>query len=425
MSQRSILTSGPPILACHACAAIHEVLPVAHGKVADCRACGSPLYRGKGDRLEVPLALNLAALLLLIVAHAFPIITFKLEGQEQVATLLTGPLMLYERGYWPLAILVFLACSAIPGLRTVMGIAVLGPLAAGHRPAYGPRLLRWIEVLAPWAMMEVYILGLIVGYVKLSDLATLAPGLSLFAFMCLIIVLMLVETRLDPRVVWERFAPQARAGLLQMAPRGVLACHDCGQVVAVPAEPEYASCPRCAAHLHRRKPGAVARAWALALTAIILYIPANLLPVMTVVFFGHGEADTIMSGVIALIQGGMIPVAALIFFASITVPVLKLLGLIYLLISVQRGSVRNARQRTLAYRIIEGVGRWSMVDIFMISILVALVNLGAIATIVPGDGALAFAAVVVLTMIAAGTFDSRLIWDARQARGLRDAAVRA
>ena len=149
-------------------------------------------------------------------------------------------------------------------------------------------------------------------------------------------------------------------------------------------------------------------------TAAILYIPANLLPVMTVIYFGRGEPDTILSGVKELIEAGMWPVALLVFFASITVPVLKLIGLTFLLITVQRRSTWRLRDRGLMYRIIEQVGRWSMVDIFMISILVALVNLGAIATIEPGVGAICFAAVVIITMFASMSFDPRLIWDAEE-----------
>jgi paraquat-inducible protein A len=154
-------------------------------------------------------------------------------------------------------------------------------------------------------------------------------------------------------------------------------------------------------------------------------VPANLLPVMTVISFGKGSPDTIISGVILLIQLGSWPVAALIFFASITVPVLKMLAMIYLLISVQRGSTWRQRDRTLLYRITEAVGRWSMVDIFVIGILVALVNLGSIATIEPGLGAICFASVVVLTILAAMSFDPRLIWDLEKASDARHAPARA
>ncbi len=171
---------------------------------------------------------------------------------------------------------------------------------------------------------------------------------------------------------------------------------------------------RCGTALHWRKTNGFNRAWALVITGFILYIPANVYPIMTVISFGKGAPDTIMSGVIHLIEAEMWPLALLVFFASVTVPVMKLLGMVFLLISVQLKSSWRPRDRTLLYRIVEAVGRWSMIDIFMISILAALVKLGAIATIEPGVGATSFAAVVVITMIAAMCFDPRSIWDAME-----------
>ena len=143
-------------------------------------------------------------------------------------------------------------------------------------------------------------------------------------------------------------------------------------------------------------------------------LPANLYPVMTVIYFGEGEPDTILSGVVRLVQNGMIPIAILVFVASIVVPMLKLLGLMLLLLTVQRRWQLNKRQCTTLYRVIEVIGAWSMLDLFMISILVTLVDLGAVATISAGTGATAFATVVVLTMLAAMSFDPRLIWDLQE-----------
>ena len=191
---------------------------------------------------------------------------------------------------------------------------------------------------------------------------------------------------------------------------GYLHCHVCHRL-SKPQAP-HPCCPRCGAALHARKPDSLTRTWALTLTAYILYIPANLLPVMSVTMSGKGEPDTIMSGVKELALGGMWPLALLVFFASVTVPVLKLLALTYLLLSVQFKSHWRPRERTVLYRITECVGRWSMIDIFVIAILVALVKLGALATIEAGAGAVAFGGVVVVTMFAAMSFDPRLIWDA-------------
>jgi paraquat-inducible protein A len=142
-----------------------------------------------------------------------------------------------------------------------------------------------------------------------------------------------------------------------------------------------------------------------------MMVPANIYPIMTVVYLGRGEPDTIMSGVIHLAQAGMYPIAILVFVASIAVPLMKLLGIMVLLLAVQRHWQLSARQCALMYRIIEFIGRWSMLDLFMISILVTLVDLGSIATITAGPGASAFATVVVLTIFAALSFDPRLIWD--------------
>lgn len=194
---------------------------------------------------------------------------------------------------------------------------------------------------------------------------------------------------------------------------GLIGCHTCALLVRgheTGGQPP--PCPRCGTPLHSRKPASLTRTWALVLTAAILYIPANLLPIMTVIRFGRGEPDTILSGVQHLIESGMWPLAILIFFASVMVPVIKLAVLVFLLLSIQHRFRWCPKDRTTLYRIMEMFGHWSMVDIFLISILTALVQLGTLTSVEPGDGATFFGAVVVLTMLAAKSFDPRLIWDA-------------
>jgi paraquat-inducible protein A len=401
-------------MACHDCGLLHHLRALPPGSAASCTRCGAVLYRRKSDSIDRTLMLTLAALILFVVANSFPFLTFKLEGRATTMTLMTGVLQLYEDGMWPLALLVFGATILVPLAKLVATTYVLLPLRFGRRVWGLARVFRATEIMHPWAMMEVFLLGVIVAYVKLSDLAKLELGIALFAFIALILIMIAAEVALDPREVWDRLGRQAATRSLTGKDSGSLVgCHACDQVCRLP-HGGHASCPRCGAALHRRKPHSLARTWALVIAACILYIPANLLPVMTVTSFGQGEPDTILSGVKVLIAAGMWPVALLVFFASITVPVLKIVAMIFLLISVQRRSRWRPRDRTVLYRVVESVGRWSMVDIFMISILVALVNLGAIASIVPGPGALAFAAVVVLTMIAAMSFDPRLIWDAQE-----------
>ncbi|MBF0509957.1 MAG: paraquat-inducible protein A [Deltaproteobacteria bacterium] len=192
---------------------------------------------------------------------------------------------------------------------------------------------------------------------------------------------------------------------------GLMSCHDCRLLIETRNPQAPGRCPRCGAHLHLRKPNSLTRVWALICAAIILYIPANILPITITSTLGIKQKDTILSGVIFFLQTGSWEIAAVIFIASVFVPFAKLMILIYLSLSVQFRSTWRPKDRTALYRLTECVGRWSMVDIYVLTILVALVKLGAIATIEAGPAAIYFASVVVITMFAAESFDPRLIWD--------------
>ncbi|WP_313307009.1 paraquat-inducible protein A [Stutzerimonas balearica] len=198
---------------------------------------------------------------------------------------------------------------------------------------------------------------------------------------------------------------------MRAADAGLMVCLECHQLNVARTDHGAQHCARCGATIHLRRPHSIRRTWALLITAALLYLPANLLPIMTVSTFGSGSPDTIMSGVVTLAKHGMLPIAAVVFVASILVPTFKLVGIAMLLLSVQRRQRLSARQRILVFRFIEWIGRWSMLDIFVIAILVAIVNFGSLARVDAGLGAVAFASVVILTMLAAVTFDPRLIWD--------------
>jgi len=188
-------------------------------------------------------------------------------------------------------------------------------------------------------------------------------------------------------------------------------CNSCGLAVKIPGGSTSAFCPRCDQPLSFRKLNSVLITSILLLLSSVLLIPANLYPIMTVVNFGHSHTGTITSGVVQLINGGMYGVAFLVFFASLVVPVFKIIGLATLCLAVYFKWQLNYRQATTIYRLIVFIGRWSMLDLFMISILTTLVNFGIIATVVAGPGATAFSCVVVLTIFASHSFDPRLMWD--------------
>lgn len=193
---------------------------------------------------------------------------------------------------------------------------------------------------------------------------------------------------------------------------GIVGCHACGLAHHAPPNAHNMVCRRCGVALHVRKPDSVNRTWALLMASYILIIPANLLPVMKSSTLSGAEDDTIMSGVIYLWVSGSQALSIILFIASILIPISKLVVLTYLLISVRRRSVWKPKVRTQMYRVLEAVGRWSMIDIYVAAMLTALVQFGSIMSINVGTGAIAFGAVVVLTMFAAESFDPRLIWDA-------------
>jgi paraquat-inducible protein A len=195
------------------------------------------------------------------------------------------------------------------------------------------------------------------------------------------------------------------------AAAGLLACDACAQTCRPTPGGHHMACPRCGAALHLRKPDSIARTWAYLIAAVILYVPANVLPVMETGSLFGSQKDTILSGVVYLWTSGSWELAVVVFVASILVPLAKILALVFLLVSVQLRSRWQPQQRTRLYRLVELVGRWSMLDIYVITILVALVQLKALATIRAAPAAIAFGAVVVLTMLAASSFDPRLIWD--------------
>ena len=198
---------------------------------------------------------------------------------------------------------------------------------------------------------------------------------------------------------------------LTAAEAGLVSCETCALLSrpADAAEPGY--CPRCGGELAWRRPRSIQCTWALVIAAAICFIPANVLPVLSTTTLGSADSDTIMGGVVFLYTSGSWPLALIVLIASVMIPLGKLVALAYLLITVQRGSLGSNRERTRLYRMVAFIGRWSMLDVFVDTFTVALVQLQPLMFVEPGAGVVFFAAVVVLTMIAAESFDPRLIWD--------------
>ena len=225
-------------------------------------------------------------------------------------------------------------------------------------------------------------------------------------------------------MILERYGPRLifinHNHILSAKSTGQVLCIICGLVSQLQSislsRNKLALCPRCNSRLHSRKPKSLSRSWAFLVTAYVLYIPANILPIMDTSSLFNAQRDTIMSGIIYLWHSGSWYIALIVFFASIFTPLFKMVSLTCLLLSIPFKSSWNPLQRTKLYRFLCNIGRWSMIDIFMVSILATLVQVKSLAVVKVSPGALIFAAVVVLTMLAVENFDPRLIWDSEQTK---------
>jgi paraquat-inducible protein A len=403
----------PQTRECPGCGLFQTVPALMPRMTARCVRCPTILRRTSAHQIQHIIALTLAAFVLLVVMCSTTLMSVETSGIRRTADLFSGPEELVRQNMGELAAVIIFVTVLAPLVRLVGTLYVLIRLHERTPPRHLCTVFAWAERLRPWSMLDVFVFGVFVAYVKLGDLVTIGLATGVYALLALTFVLIWMDSALDREAVWERLY---RGALCGGSPdlAGAIGCEICGLV----SEPRLDDprCPRCDSALHERKPNSVARTWALIIAAAVLYIPANYYPVLSVVQLGAGQPSTILGGVEELITARQYPLAALVFFASILVPMLKLFGLSFMLITIQTGRARWLRDRTRLYHVVRFIGRWSMIDIFMESLLGALVAFGAVITIQPGAGALAFCAVVVLTMFAAETFDPRLMWDAAAKR---------
>lgn len=407
------------LIACEHCASVYRWHSLEPGEAAACERCGSTLWRYSRLTLSNWLALALTGLILFALANAYPVAALSVQGMVSEATLLDAVAITWRQGHYAVAIMTGTVGFAIPLLQLLALLWVLGPLSRGALP-YGFRgVVRFLGLMRPWSMVPVFLLGVVVSVVKLAGMASVAPKVGLLAFGFLTIILTILS-RLAPDVLWRM---AEREGVVPvhipaMTADTVLAgCHVCGQVQELPedADPEALHhCCRCDAVLHYRKPETLARTWALLLAAVVFYIPANVLPVMEITSITGSSAHTILGGVVELWQMGSWDIALIVFIASIAVPLTKLLSLAFLALTLQWRSTTNLRQRTRLYQMVEFIGQWSMLDVFVVILLAALADFQGLMEISAGGGAASFGVVVVLTMLSAMSFDLRQAWDLEQ-----------
>src|SRR5690606_12230772 len=334
-----------------------------------------------------------------------------MAGKTVSPTFPQALLLIWQQGYWGLSVMAGLVGFWLPLFQLIFQFWALG-LIAREKPLPGDFGigLRALSHLEHWSMTAVLFLGLIVAMVKFAGIGhlTVAPGL--YAFFALTFLLTGLS-RITAGRLW-RWAEDR--DLVPIATRQDLkaypawsACTHCGFVQSS----RNSRCGRCAAPVHKRKPNSRARVAALVLTACVFYIPANVLPVMELRSIMGTSAHTILGGVIQLWQLGSWDLALIVFIASIVVPITKLLALVILLIGRRWRGNEVQRQRNRIYDMVELIGQWSMLDVFVVVLMAALANFPGLSQIIPGAGALSFGIVVVLTMLAALSYDPRQGWD--------------
>lgn len=371
------------------------------------------LYRESTVTLAGWIALTSAALAVFAIANWFPIARLDIQGHTVYASLPGALLLTWQQGHWALAIMTGLFGFWLPLTQLFFLLWGLLCIRSGRLPwdfRYGMRVLHSV---AGWSMIPVLMLGFLVAMVKFSSLATLHPGPGIWGFIVLAFMVTGLS-RFSTQRLW-RYAEDAgltmASGSALISGQPVASCSSCGHVQSVAPQPGGCSCARCGATVHLRKPNTSARVWALLVAAAIIYIPANVLPIMHVRTALDNSSHTILGGVVELWRLGSWDLALIVFVASIVVPMTKLLALAILMMKRRWRGPTTQRQRTRLYELIEFIGQWSMLDVFVVIVMTALADFPGISQVIAGPGAVSFGVVVILTMLAAMSYDPRLGWD--------------
>ncbi len=399
-------------LVCNRCGHLQSVVAVSPEHPFRCFNCGELIQEGQARWLEITIALSFTALFLFLIALFYPILTLEIGAQSQTVTILDGFWALMQRNNFILAALIITTLFLFPLFEISALLYLLVPYVFNRRLPGQAAVLRLFNQAQAYSMLEVFLLGLVVASIKMADMAILHLELGSYALFMLVGILIMANLKLDRMKFWAWINPNNY--FTSVVGESVLDCTACNAMVGKSIVDTQEHCPRCGCEVHERIPNSLQKTTALTIAAAILYIPANVLPIMTYSTLGEVESDTIFSGVVALIAAGLYGIASIVFIASIAVPMLKLVILVYLIVAVHYRVRIGVRHRMFLYKVTEVIGRWSMVDVFVVTIFVAIVQFGFVYTVESEGAIIAFGAVVVLTMVAAETFDPRLLWDARE-----------
>jgi len=380
------------------------------GHKANCPRCGVTLTTQWDAPRQRPTAYALVALFMLLLSNLFPFVNMKVAGITSEVTLMEIPGVMFSEDYVSLGTLFMLFVQLVPAFCLITILLLVNRVVLPRRLKHG--MARIFFQLKTWGMAEIFLAGVLVSFVKLMAYGDIGIGSSFIPW-CLFCILQLRAFQcVDRRWLWDDLAPMPvlttplKVGVPGIR-QGLRSCRCCTAIL--PAN--TLQCPRCETRGYVRRKNSLQWTLALLFTAILLYFPANILPIMITDLLGDKMPSTILAGVILLWSEGSYPVAMVIFIASILVPTLKMIAIGWLCWDAKGHGQRDSERMHLIYEVVEFVGRWSMIDVFVIAVLSALVRMGALMSIYPAIGAVMFALVVIITMFAAMTFDPRLSWD--------------
>jgi paraquat-inducible protein A len=368
-----------------------------------CSRCRTPLIRCAGKDLDVALGSAAATLLLLFPASFEPFLTTSSVGATRSSLLPSSAVDLWHEG-WPwLAIVVFLFVLLFPAIRYMALTAVLSAIRFGARPRWLGVAFRVANALQTWAMLDVFSLGSAVAYARLHASIHVVIDTGAVCLLGAALFSLVARAALDKRLVWRLIAADCGSAVT----RSSIVCLSCDFLASPDCEGRR--CPRCGAIMRSRRPDDISRAVALLLAAILLYLPANLYTIATIPIDLKPTPYTVVGGIIDLSRSRLIALAVLVFCASFAIPVLKMTGLSWCVLRTQ--SSKQLIRKTQVYRIIEEIGRWSMVDPFTIACFAPVMHFSRLIDGRAGPAATPFAAVVILTLLAVRCFDPRGMWD--------------
>ena len=416
------------LAACPSCDLLTIVPPLPDSHYLACKRCGAKVKLVRKHSVERVLILSLSGLFLYLPAMLLPLMALSAIGLTEDGNILETSLDFFHNGYYFVSLMVLVTAVIIPFLKLFIPFTLALFISLNKSYKVLKSLLIFLKHLDEWGMVEVYLLGILVTLIKMGDLASISYDYGFFCFIGLVLLSISTIVCLDYDLFWQHLdakkeakpTPKIRFILAKLKTNpdlqitaetaGLIRCHDCGMLIEKKKDSkDY--CSRCSSRVHSRKPSSINRTWALVITSLILFIPANTLPIMRVDYLGIPDRSTILDGIIYFFKEGSYGIGLIILVASILVPLFKIIGILINLVTIHLRVDHFLSQKTKMFRFIEFIGRWSMLDIFVIAILSVLVDFGFLTSIHTAPGATYFCMVVVLTMSAAIVFDPRIMWD--------------